>query len=138
MKKLFILLLCLSIFCANYAQKHAGNTHETAKKRAEKKATIKYGVASFYARKFQGRQTANGEIYDASKFTAACNVLRLNTWIKVTSIMDNKNVIVKINDRMSRGNKRLLDLSNAAAKQLGYHGRGLIKVKVEILKHYHP
>lgn len=138
MKKLFILLLCLCIFCANYAQKHARNTHKTAKKRAEKEATIKYGVASFYARKFQGRQTANGEIYDASKYTAACNVLRLNTWIKVTSIMDSKNVIVKINDRMRRGNKRLLDLSNAAAKKLGYHGRGLIKVKVEILKNYHP
>ncbi|MEO7121189.1 MAG: septal ring lytic transglycosylase RlpA family protein [Ginsengibacter sp.] len=95
-------------------------------------------MASFYARKFQGRQTANGEIYDALKYTAACNVLRLNTWIKVTDIKENKSVIVRINDRMSKRNRRLLDLSNAAAKKLGYHGRGLIKVKLEVLRNYHP
>lgn len=138
MKKLFIVLLFLNIFCVNYAQKPGRSIRKTAKKKIEKKGSIKYGVASFYARKFQGRQTANGEIYDASKYTAACNVLHLNTWIKVTDIIENKSVIVRINDRMSKRNRRLLDLSNAAAKKLGYHGRGLIKVKVEVLRNYHP
>ncbi len=128
----------MSFFCANYAQEHRGSIHKTSKKRIEKKATIKYGMASFYARKFQGRQTASGEIYDASKYTAACNVLHLNTWIKVTDIIENKSVIVRINDRMSKRNTRLLDLSNAAAKKLGYHGRGLIKIKLEVLRNYHP
>jgi rare lipoprotein A len=137
MKKLFIVLLLMSIFCANYAQKHDGNTYTISKKRIENKSSVKYGVASFYARKFQGRQTADGEIYDASKFTAACNVLPLHTWIKVTNIVDSENVIVKINDRMRKRNKRLIDLSNAAAKKLGYHGRGLIKVKIEVLPDYH-
>ncbi len=137
MRKLFIVLFFMNIFCANYAQKHTGNTHKPSKKDNEKKTSVKYGMASFYARKFQGRKTANGEIYDVSKYTAACNVLHLNTWVKVTSIRDNENVVVKINDRMRKGNKRLIDLSYAAARKLGYHGRGLIKVKLEVLRNYH-
>jgi rare lipoprotein A len=137
MKKLFIVLFFMNIFCATCAQKHDANSHTISKKNIDEKVPVKYGVASFYARKFQGRETANGEIYDASKYTAACNVLPLNTWIKVTNVRNHEDIIVKINDRMRKRNKRLIDLSNAAAKKLGYHGRGLIKVKIEVLPDYH-
>ena len=98
----------------------------------------RYGVASYYASKFHGRKTASGEVYRNELITAACNVLPLNTWVKVTNLRNNNFVIAKINDRMHPDNKRLIDLSNSAAKQLGYISDGLTKVKVEVLENYNP
>jgi rare lipoprotein A len=92
-----------------------------------------FGTASFYADKFSGRKTANGDSYDPQKFTAACNVLPLGTWIKVTNLRNNKSIIVRINDRLHANMNRLVDLSKVAAQQLGYMQRGLAKVKVEVL-----
>ena len=89
---------------------------------------------SYYADKFNGRETANGEIYDGKKMTAACNVLPLGTWIRVTNLYNNRSVVVKTNDRLHIRMKRIVDLSRTAAKTLGYIGRGLTKVKVEVLE----
>ncbi len=93
-----------------------------------------YGTASYYADKFNGRETANGEVYNSEKMTAACNVLPLGTWIRVTNLSNNRSVIVKTNDRLHARMKRIVDLSRAAAQKLGYINKGLTKVKVEVLK----
>ncbi len=98
-----------------------------------KDIVIKYGLASFYAQKFNGRQTANGNTFSSIKYTAACNVLPLGTWIKVTNIKNDKSIIVYINDRLHPKNKRLVDLSKTAAQKLGYVSSGITKVKVEVL-----
>ena len=103
-------------------------------KATPKKPKIIYGVASYYAEKFNGRQTANGEIYDGKKLTAACNQLPLGTWIRVTNLNNNRSVIVKTNDRLHIRMKRVVDLSRAAAEKLGYISRGLTKVRVELLE----
>lgn len=92
-----------------------------------------FGIASYYADKFNGRQTANGEIYDGEKATAACNIVPLGSWIRVTNLRNNRSVIVKTNDRLHVRMKRIVDLSKSAAKKLGYIGRGLTQVKVEVL-----
>jgi rare lipoprotein A len=92
-----------------------------------------YGTASYYANKFEGRLTANGEVFSQQKMTAACNVLPLGTWIKVTNLYNGRTVIVKVNDRLHYKNKRLVDLSKIAAKKIGYTGGGLTKVKVQPL-----
>jgi peptidoglycan lytic transglycosylase len=92
-----------------------------------------YGTASYYANKFEGRLTANGEVFSQEKMTAACNVLPLGTWIKVTNLYNGRTVVVKVNDRLHYKNKRLVDLSKIAAKKIGYTGGGLTKVKVEPL-----
>ena len=97
----------------------------------EKKAY--YGTASYYADKFNGRKTATGDIYSHTKLTAACNVLALGTWIRVTNLRNNKTVIVQVNDRLHPKNKRIVDLSKVAAEKLGYISRGLTQVKVEVL-----
>src|SRR5215210_8845371 len=81
------------------------------------------GVASYYHSKFQGRITASGELYDQDKLTAAHNRLPLGTRIKVTNLRNKRTVIVKVNDRLHHRNKRLVDLSRAAATKLGYIGR---------------
>jgi rare lipoprotein A len=98
-----------------------------------KDIVIKYGLASFYAQKFNGRQTANGNTYNSLKYTAACNVLPLGTWVKVTNLRNGKSVIVYINDRLHPKNKRLIDLTKTAAKKLDYISSGLTRVKVEVL-----
>jgi rare lipoprotein A len=98
-----------------------------------KEIVIKYGVASFYAHKFNGRKTANGNIYNSLKYTAACNLLPLGTWVKVTNVKNDKSVIVYINDRLHPKNKRLVDLSKSAAEKLGFISNGITKVKVEVL-----
>ncbi len=98
-----------------------------------KQIVIKYGIASFYHEKFNGRKTANGDIYNSSKLTAACNILPLGTWVKVTNLKNEKTVIVQINDRLHHKNMRLIDLTKTAAKKLDFISRGLTKVKVEVL-----
>lgn len=91
--------------------------------------TIK-GKASYYAKHFEGRKTATGEVFKNNEFTAASNRFKLGTYVKVTNILNGKSVIVRINDRM--GNKvRIIDLSRIAAKALGYIENGLAQVKVE-------
>lgn len=97
------------------------------------KPSILYGTASYYAGKFHGRKTANGEVYDSTKLTAACNVLPMGTWIRVTNLNNNRSVVVRTNDRMHVRMTRVVDLSEAAARKLGYIRRGLTKVKVEVL-----
>ncbi len=98
------------------------------------KSRVLFGTASYYAEKFNGRKTANGEIYDSKKMTAACNTLPLGTWIRVTNLSNNRSVIVKTNDRLHPRMTRIVDLSRAAAEKLGYIKKGLTKVKVEVLE----
>jgi rare lipoprotein A len=106
---------------------------EVVKKSTSKSSKILYGTASFYANKFDGRKTANGEIFSQKKLTAACNVLPLGTWVRVTNLKNGKTVVVKTNDRLHPSMKRILDLSKAAAVKLGYVAAGLTRVKVEVL-----
>ena len=95
--------------------------------------SVFYGQASFYANKFNGRRTANGETFDQKKLTCACNVLPLGTWIRVTNLRNKRTVIVKINDRIHPKMKRVVDLSRTAAQKLGYISSGLTRVKVEVV-----
>src|SRR5687768_2157544 len=116
MLKLFIICILLSYAIPADAQKTIG----TEAPSNPKKIIIKYGTASFYHEKFNGRQTANGEIYNSSELSAACNVLPLGTWVKITNLKNDKSVIVKINDRLHHKNPRLIDCSRLAARQLGF------------------
>ena len=137
MRYLFVLFVLAIFFFAN-AQSGSGDKGKAkdtvTKKTVLKKPKILYGIASYYAEKFNGRKTANGEIYDGKKMTAACNQLPLGTWIRVTNLNNNRSVIVKTNDRLHIRMKRIVDMSRAAAEKLGYIGRGLTKVKVEVLE----
>jgi len=99
----------------------------------EKKSKILYGTASYYSNKFNGRKTANGEIFRQEKMTAACNVLPLGTWIRVTNLRNNRTVLVKINDRLHHKMKRVVDLTRSAAQKLGFINAGLTRVKVEVV-----
>lgn len=92
-----------------------------------------YGIASFYSRKFHGRRTANGEVFSLYKMTCACNKVPMGTWLRVTNLRNNKSVIVRVNDRLNKKMKRLVDLTLTAAIKLEFTTRGLTRVKVEVL-----
>jgi rare lipoprotein A len=132
MKYLFLLYWIIPAFLAITPKQTIADAGKILDKGIEKR--IYYGIASYYADKFNGRPTANGEIYDHKKFTAACNVLPLGTWIRVTNLKNDKSVIVKTNDRLHARMKRIVDLSKSAAEKLGYTGRGLAQVKVEVIE----
>jgi rare lipoprotein A len=145
MKKPYLLLLFISLACTNIAmgqdepaKPKSEGSGKTPAKRIKKTAKIQYGMASFYHNKFQGRKTSSGEKFDQDKMTAAHNGLPLNTWIRVTNIRNGRTVIVKVNDRLHHRNERLVDLSRKAASRLGYIGRGLARVKVEVLGKMKP
>jgi rare lipoprotein A len=129
----FLILLFVSLPNVQ-AQGKRSNKASTKKIIGRKfKSTILYGQASFYASKFRGRRTANGETFSQQKMTAACNALPLGTWIQVTNLKNGKIVVVKTNDRLHPKTRRLVDLTRAAAKKLGYISRGLTRVRVEVL-----
>jgi rare lipoprotein A len=92
------------------------------------------GKASYYHAKFNGRKTKSGEKFNNEKLTAANNFLPLGTYVKVTNLNNMKSVIVIINDRMNSRNKRLIDLSSRAAKELDFIQQGVCMVHVEIVK----
>jgi rare lipoprotein A len=141
MKTTFFVLMLMFLANANSAWGQTKPAKDPAKqpvKRVKKTAKIQYGMASFYHNKFQGRQTSSGELYDREKMTAAHNGLPLNTWIRVTNIKNGRSVVVKINDRLHHKNDRLVDLSRTAASELGYIGRGLARVKLEVLGKIKP
>jgi rare lipoprotein A len=99
---------------------------------------VQYGVASYYANKFEGRKTYTDEIFSQHKFTAASNTLPMHTWVRVTNLRNHRSVIVRINDKMHPRNKRLIDLSHVAAEKLGYSGRGLTHVRIDVLGKKRP
>jgi rare lipoprotein A len=135
-KSLFLLLFIFSVFVSK-AQENNSTSPAPAKhhksKREVSKEKIHFGTASFYANKFEGRKTANGEIFSQKKLTGASNILPLNHWVRVTNMRNRLFVILRITDRMHKNNKRLIDLSKSAAKKLKYTGYGLAHVKVEVL-----
>ena len=129
MKKILICLILLILYISEISAQGSQRVQISSKDIPD----ALYGTASYYANKFEGRLTANGEVFSQQKMTAACNVLPLGTWIKVTNLYNGRSVIVKVNDRLHYKNKRLVDLSKIAARKIGYTGGGLTKVKVEPL-----
>ncbi|WP_044469940.1 septal ring lytic transglycosylase RlpA family protein, partial [Mannheimia massilioguelmaensis] len=91
------------------------------------------GKASYYHNNFHGRRTASGEPYNKEKFTAAHKTLPLGSYALVTNLRNNKKVIVRINDRGPFSNTRILDLSRAAASEIGLISSGVGRVRVEAL-----
>lgn len=93
------------------------------------------GMASWYGGKFQGRLTANGEIFDTNKLTAAHRELPFGTIVRVTNTRNNRVVVVRINDRGPFVDDRVIDLSRAAADIIGLTAAGVAPVRLEVM-HY--
>ncbi len=92
------------------------------------------GIAAYYSDVFQGRKTASGKLYNRNKLTAAHKTLAFGTQVKVTDLKNNKFVIVTITDRGPYSNKRIIDLSYAAAKEIDLIKAGISRVKLETIE----
>lgn len=101
-----------------------------------KKRAVYYqtGKASYYANKFHGRKTASGERYDRTAFTAAHRKLPFGTRVRVTNLGNGKSVTVRVNDRGPVKKSRVIDLSLAAAREIGILRKGIADVGIEIVK----
>lgn len=88
------------------------------------------GIGSWYGDDFHGRKTANGEIFDMNALTAAHPTLPLPSYAYVTNLATGRTILVRINDRGPYANDRVIDLSHASARALGYEHQGTSKVKV--------
>jgi rare lipoprotein A len=108
MRILFFLLLCFSV-----------------------SAQVQKGQASYYSNHFKGRRTSSGEKYNPAKFTAAHRKLPFNTWVEVYMLKTKKTTFVRIIDRGPHSRKRIIDVSRAAAKDLGLIPYGISTVHIK-------
>jgi len=93
----------------------------------------KKGVASWYGEDFNRRKTSNGEWFDMNRLTAASATLPLPSYVKVTNLDNGREVVVRVNDRGPFVDTRIMDLSKAAADELGYLNKGTTKVRVQFI-----
>jgi rare lipoprotein A len=91
------------------------------------------GVASWYGDAFHGKLTANGEIFDKRRLSAAHKTLPLPTLVEVENLENGRRLTVRVNDRGPFVGDRVIDLSHAAADELGFSGKGLARVRVRYL-----
>jgi rare lipoprotein A len=96
------------------------------------------GLASWYGPDFHGKTTSSKEVYDMYDLTAAHRSLPFGTYVVVTNLDNGKSVIVRINDRGPFVERRIIDLSYAAAQALDMVDPGVIPVEIEILEEYSP
>ena len=100
---------------------------------AEEPDYNKRGVASWYGDDFHGRPTANGEIFDMGEMTAAHTTLPMPSMVEVTNLENGRRAVVRVNDRGPFAHNRIIDLSRAAARKLGFEHKGLANVRVRYL-----
>ena len=92
------------------------------------------GTASWYGQDFHGLKTANGEVFDMNRVSAAHPTLPLPSLVRVTNIENGRSIVLRVNDRGPFVDDRLIDLSQAAARELGYERNGLAKVRVQFVQ----
>ncbi|MGI9554295.1 MAG: septal ring lytic transglycosylase RlpA family protein [Thermodesulfobacteriota bacterium] len=92
-----------------------------------------FGYASWYGHGLHGKYTASGESFDMNNFTAAHRDFDFGTMVKVSNLENGKSTFVRINDRGPFIKNRIIDLSYAAASELGFVNKGTIMVKIEVV-----
>jgi rare lipoprotein A len=96
----------------------------------EEPAYDRSGVASYYAEDFHGRRTSNGEIFDMWALTAAHPTLPLPSYVYVTNLANGRTLLVRVNDRGPYARSRVIDVSRATARYLGFETQGTAQVRV--------
>lgn len=120
--------------CQQTYVKHPRHKTNDVSQDAQERYTAE-GIASWYGPGFHGRRTASGKRFNTNHMTAAHRTLPFGTKVLVTNLNNDKTVEVEINDRgPAKKTQRLIDLSKAAAKKLGFASAGVTKVRVEVIE----
>lgn len=128
-----ILSICL-IITGISAMPSDANVTNTENNGSKQYKQIASGKCSWYGSKFNGSRTASGEKFDSTQKTAAHKTLPFGTLLRVTSTKTDKSVIVKVTDRGPFVKHRILDISHAAAKEIGVVGNGVFHAKIEVVE----
>lgn len=107
---------------------------KTYRVRPDSRGFVQEGIASWYGNKFHGRQTSNGEIYSMYGMTAAHKTLPIPCYVRVTNLQNNRQIVVRVNDRGPFHDGRIIDLTYAGASKLGFLKQGTAPVKIEVLE----
>jgi rare lipoprotein A len=121
--------LALSTSCARKTSAHVPPSVKPARI-----GEAQTGIASWYGVPYNGRRSANGEIYDMEKLTAAHRTFPFDTWVEVTNLSNNKRVDVRITDRGPFVNGRIIDLSLAAAREIDLISAGIVRVRIKVIR----
>jgi rare lipoprotein A len=110
----------------------AGNSIRRARtpQRDSRRQCLARGEARWYGPGFNGNRTASGEVFDMNRLTAASRSVPMGAWVRVTRLDNGRSVIVKVNDRHGERPGMVIDLSRAAAQQIGMLGSGVARVCV--------
>jgi len=135
----FLIIFISAAGMACSADMRFANKNDTQKRYQDKNDKFKEGqvlkgISSYYAKKFHGRKTANGEIFDMYALTAAHKTLPFNTVLLIINKSNDKQVRVRINDRGPFKKGRILDLSYAAAKKIDMIKTGTAEIEATIIK----
>lgn len=134
MRLLLLFILAISFFISSCGTTSRFGKADDAPKPSKTGEKIEEGVASWYGPNFDGKLTANGEIYDMYGLTAAHRTLPFNTVVKVRNMDNGKSVTVRINDRGPYAKNRIIDLSKKAADEIDMLGSGTAPVELILLE----
>jgi len=127
-----LLLLILSTSALYCTAAHGVNKKARKGEASDTVLIRRIGTASYYAAKFQGRRTSNGERLDNDAYTCA-SYLPYDTWVRVTHLRNGKSVIVRVTDRFHPGGSHLVDLTLRAAKDIDMVRFGIARIRMEVL-----
>lgn len=108
--------------------KSQSTKEDVAPPESEKDGAV--GIAAYYAKRYNGRKTTSGKRYNPEKLTAAHSDLPLGTRVRVVNLANDREVVVTVNDRCCRRKAPFIDLSRAAARKLGFLGKGTARVRI--------
>ena len=135
---IFTIILCFAVGCSpNIAYGDYVNSKGMSRKQIEaikNHPRVQIGIASYYGSKFHKKRTANGEIFNMYKVSAAHKTLPLGTKVRVINLKNGKSLTMRINDRGPFAKGRIIDLSYKAAQKLGFVNQGTTKVRIEVLR----
>ena len=129
---MFALLLAASLALMTGCAKKT-SAHVPSPVKPARIGEMETGIASWYGVPYHGRRSANGELYDMEKLTAAHRTLPFDTWVEVTNLVNKKHIDVRITDRGPFVSGRIIDLSLAAARELDMVASGVVKVQIKVI-----
>lgn len=121
-------------FSSSTARQPVGTKSSNAAPKAKRRPHwFQLGRASWYGKNFQGQTTASGEAFDMNQMTCAHRSLPLGSLVRVTNLRNHRSVVVRVTDRGPMVPSRIVDLSYAAARVLGFYGRGTSRVRLDLI-----
>lgn len=134
MKTIRIAVASLGLLAAGFVHAQTVPPAEAPMAAREMVGQEMQGTAAWYGGKFSGRRTASGKRFNPNAMTAAHRTLPFGTKVRVTNMSNDRSAVVTINDRGPTSTARIIDVSRAAAKKLGFQRAGLTEVTLEIVE----